>query len=70
MRLEAAGWAPAAQAHGNPLVPFIKQQQVLANAANLKFPERVNFEPSEPKHNSIPSYTLIIFGAQRCSLSF
>lgn len=29
MRLEAAGWALAAQAHENSLIPFIKKQQVV-----------------------------------------
>lgn len=55
MLLEAAGWAQAAQAHENTLIPFIKKQQVFANAANPEFPERVNFEPSEPKHVPLPA---------------
>lgn len=37
-RLEAAGWALAAQAHVNSLIPFIKKQQVFANAGNPKVP--------------------------------
>lgn len=50
MRLKAAGWAPAAQARVKSLIPFIKNQQVFANASNPKCPEKVNFELSEPKH--------------------
>lgn len=50
MRVEAAGWALAAQAHVKSLIPVIKKQQVFANAGNPSCPEKVNFELSEPKH--------------------